>query len=98
MYTYQSQRVETFREALSLEHHAQLVHLSNLGLGKVTGVAILRLLGLVGEVVVVVFGVDIHGGGFDKGWRRREIEGYLCTGTRGREEIKEEKPRGRSMA
>lgn len=63
MYTHQSQRVETFRKALGLEHHAQLVDLSNLGLVEMAGVAILGLLGLVGEVIVVVLGIDIHGGG-----------------------------------
>lgn len=63
MYTHQSQRVETLCETLGLEHHAQLVHLSNLARVQVAGVPILGLLGLVGEVVVVVFGVDIHGGG-----------------------------------
>lgn len=60
--SYQSQSVQSIRVALRLKHHAQLVNHGNLLLGQVSRVAILRLSSVSREVIVIVLGVDIHGG------------------------------------
>ena len=62
--TYHGQRVEAVSITLSLQHHAQLMDLSNLLLSQMAGMAILRLGRLRGEVIVVVLGIHIHGAGF----------------------------------
>lgn len=64
---YQSQRIQPLSEALRLEQHPQLVERGNLLLGQVARVTILLLCRLGREVIVVVLGVDIHGGVRDEG-------------------------------
>lgn len=61
--THHGQSIETIGEALSFEHHSQLVDLGDLLLCEVTWVAILSLCGLDREVIVVVLGVGVHRGG-----------------------------------
>lgn len=60
--SYQSQGVKALSVAFRLQHHAQLMHLGNLLLGQEARMAILLLGRRIGEVIVVVFRVQIHGG------------------------------------
>jgi hypothetical protein len=61
----QSQGVETLGVSLSLQHQTELVNLGNVLLGQSTRVTGLRVRSRGREVIVVVLGVEIHGGGLE---------------------------------
>jgi hypothetical protein len=63
--TNHGQSIETLGISLSLKHQPQLVNLGDVLLGQSTRVTGLRVRSLGREVIVVVLGVEIHGGGLE---------------------------------